>query len=298
MELNEYRALFSRLHSSVREEEIVMGQKQKRRTRIKARTAALLLVAALVLILALGAAAVYRHQLEDLFLRGGEQDTTRSESAAPFGYGKGAISLQGWAGSPEYEAALEWAEFEHSYDRDGEIAREADLSQWLDGYTQYNYRVYSQEMADELERIAAKYGLRLHWGGHTSMSIEELEEIYGDFLTVTKYAGVYFEDGTIQVGGCTDDGISFQLRRFMKGTMDTVLREHTDIEEYEQWTYTTACGVTVLMGIGPDEALIFADNAESFVSVWLGVIEGNKSGEPVTREVLEKLADGIDFSLL
>ena len=99
MELNEYRALFSRLHSSVREEEIVMGQKQMRRTKIRTRTAALLLAAALVLILALGAAAVYRHQLEDLFMRGGEQDTTRSESADPFGYGKVAISCRAGRGA-------------------------------------------------------------------------------------------------------------------------------------------------------------------------------------------------------
>lgn len=289
----EYREMFSRLHTSIREEEIPSWQRRRKRP----KAVALVLAAVLVLVLAMSAAAVFRHQLEDLFMRGGDPEKTRSLTADPFGYGKGAISQQGFAGSPEYEAAREWAEFEHSYDRDGEIAREADLSQWMDQYNQYNYRVYSQEMADKLEGIAAKYGLRLHWGGHTSMSIEELEEIYGDFLTVTKYGGVYYEDGTIQVGGCTDDGISFQLRRCMKGTMDTVLREHADVNEYEQWTYTTACGVTVLMGLG-EEALIFADNPQSFVSVWFHVVESNKSGEPITRERLQELADSIDFSIL
>ena len=103
--------------------------------------------------------------------------------------------------------------------------------------------------------------------------------------------------GHIQAGGCTDDGISFQLRRCMKGTMDTVLRQRTDLEDYEQWTYTTACGVTVLMALG-EEALIFADNPQSFVSVWFHVIESNKSGKPITRERLQELADSIDFSIL
>lgn len=293
MDINDYRDVFSRLHTAVREEEIASGQRQKRRP----KAAALILAAVLLLALAMGAAAVYRHQLEDLFMRSEEPDMTESLSADPFAYGKGAISVQGFSGSPEYEASREWAEFQHGYDRDGEIGKTADMSQWLEKYNKYSYNVYSQEMADELERIAAKYGLKLHWGDVTSMSIEELEERVGDFLTVTKYGGVYYEDGTIQVGGCTDDGISFQLRRCMKGTMDTVLRQRTDLEDYEQWTYTTACGVTVLMALG-EEALIFADNPQSFVSVWFHVIESNKSGEPITRERLQKLADSIDFSLL
>ena len=289
----EYREMFSRLHTSIDEEAIIMNQKRQRKPRI----AALVLAAVLVLALAVGAAAVYRHQLEDLFMRSEEPDNSESLSADPFAYGKGAISVQGFSGSPEYEASREWAEFQHGYDRDGAIAKTADMSQWLEKYNKYSYNVYSQEMADELERIAVKHKLKLHWGDVTSLSIEELEERVGDFLTVTKYGGVYYEDGTIQAGGCTDDGISFQLRRCMKGTMDTVLRQRTDLEDYEQWTYTTACGVTVLMALG-EEALIFADNPQSFVSVWFHVIESNKSGKPITRERLQELADSIDFSIL
>ena len=64
----EYREMFSRLHTSIDEEAIIMNQKRQRKPRI----AALVLAAVLVLALAAGAAAVYQHQLQDLLLSGRE----------------------------------------------------------------------------------------------------------------------------------------------------------------------------------------------------------------------------------
>ena len=61
----EYREMFSRLHTSIDEEAIIMGQKRQRKPRI----AALVLAAVLALALAVGTAAVYQHQLQDPQLR-------------------------------------------------------------------------------------------------------------------------------------------------------------------------------------------------------------------------------------
>ena len=65
MEKNEYREMFSKLRTSINEEELFMHQKKSRKPRI----AALVLAAALTLALAVGAYAVYRSRVQDLVLR-------------------------------------------------------------------------------------------------------------------------------------------------------------------------------------------------------------------------------------
>ena len=125
----EYREMFSRLHTSIDEEAIIMNQKRQRKPRI----AALVLAAVLVLALAAGAAAVWQHRFQDLIVLGTRTpspDTTPQivdpEDPRP-AYedlhlrGWSSLSLQGFAGSPEFEAAKEWAEFLDGYDRDREI---------------------------------------------------------------------------------------------------------------------------------------------------------------------------------
>ena len=311
---NEYRDMFSKLHTSINEEDIIMHQKRNR----KPRVAALLLAAALVLALAVGAAAIYRGRLQDLVLHGAEApapepvndapvETPQSQTYDPLQSDFEMISLQGYAGSPEYQAALAWAEFQHSYDRDGaELGKVGNKPTGFEEKYSYNgYHVYTQAMADKIDEIAAQYGLVLHTGGMQAATVAELESRFGDFLSAYHYGGYYYADGTFQ-SDCEQGGISFQLRRCMKGTLDTVLLNITDVEQYEQWEYETACGVSVLMALGPDKALILADLEQSFVAV--NVLAGAQtpaidtendfSPGPMTAERLQALADSINFSIL
>jgi hypothetical protein len=207
------------------------------------------------------------------------------------------ISLQGYAGSPEYQAALAWAEFQHSYDRDGvELKKVGNNPTGFEEKYSYNgYGVYTQEMADKIDEISAQYGLTLHTGGMQWATVKELEARYGDFLSTDDYGGYCYADGTFQ-SDCEYDGVDFQIRRCMKGTLDTVLLNITDVERYEQWEYETACGETVLLALGPDKALILADLEHSFVAV--NVLGGTQFPEPITNERLQALADSIDFSIL
>jgi hypothetical protein len=318
MEKNEYRDMFSKLHTSINEEDIIMHQNRNR----KPRVAALLLAAALVMALAVGAAAIYRNSLRDLVLRSEETptpeiqnterdaepvETPQSQSYDPLPGDRDMISLQGYAGSPEYQAALAWAEFQHGYDRDGtELKRVGNKpTDFEEKYSYNGYHVYTQAMADKIDEISAQYGLALHTGGMQAATVAELEARFGDFLSTYNYGGYYYADGTFQ-SDCEQGGISFQLRRCMKGTLDTVLLNITDAEQYEQWEYETASGVTVLLALGPDKALILADLDESFVAV--NVLGGTAAPEPgtedefapspMTAERLQALADSIDFSIL
>lgn len=305
----EYREMFSRLHTSIDEEAIIMDPKRQGKPRI----AALVLAAVLVLALAVGAAAVWQHRFQDLIVLG---TRTPSPDATPqivdpedprpaqediHLHGFSSLSLQGFAGSPEFEAAKEWAEFLDGYDRDREIWNSVNEdgrtpAEFMQEYTANQYNVYSQEMADELHRIAEKYGLALHTGGSVSMTIPELEERVGDFLPVTEMGGNYNADGTCSAVCRTDNGEQYVLYRSMKGVLDTWTIPVRDAESFEQWTYQTACGVTVLICLSEETGWIVADLEKSFVTV--RVLLDSQYPDPITGEQLQTIADGIDFSLL
>ena len=307
----EYREMFSRLHTSIHEE-VIMDQKRQR----KPKAAALILAAVLVLALAAGAAAVWQHRLQDLIVLG---TRTPSPDATPISVdpedprparedihlkGWSSLSLQGFAGSPEFEAAKEWAEFLDGYDRDGEIWNSVNENgrtpaAFMQEYTANWYSVYAQEMADELHRIAEKYGLELHTGGAVSVTIPELEERIGDFLflPITKYGGTYLADGTCSAVCSSDDGEQdYVFYRSMKGVLDTSTISVRDAESFAQWTYRAACGVTVLICLSEETGWIVADLEKSFVTV--RVLLDSQYPDPITGEQLQAIADSIDFSVL
>ena len=315
MEKNEYKKMLSKLHTSINEEDIIMQEKRNGKTRV----AAVLLAAVLVLTLAVGAAAIYRSRLQDLVLHStattapetGPDDpveTPQSQVYDPLEGEKDMISLQGYAGSPEYRAALEWAEFLHGYDRDGtELQKVGNKPTGFEEKYSFNgYLVYTQAMADRLDEIAARYALALHTGGLHDATVAALEARFGDFLETDRHGGYYYEDGTFQCDCETEDNVLFQIRRCMKGTLDTVLLNVTDAEKYTQWEYETACGESVLLALGAEKALILADLDESFVVV--NILSGTAAPEPdgeddpapgpMTAERLQAIADGIDFSVL
>jgi len=70
------------------------------------------------------------------------------------------ISLGGIAQSPEYQACSEWRTFQENYDTDGTIC--AEIGNGFAGLAEeYElvYDCYTQEMADEVDRLCEKYGL-------------------------------------------------------------------------------------------------------------------------------------------
>ena len=310
------------------------GRSPERIGRMKIKRIVTFALAA-VLILALGVTgyAVYRGRVQDLVMKSGEEDIvlvddgtdivlTDEDSdivlvgeaeeqpaaepqAAPYDPLPGntdMISLQGFAGSPEYQAAMAWAEFQHNYDRDGSVYASVGNgpTPWDEKYNYNGYGIYSQEMADALEGIAAEYGLTLH-SGRTTATIDELHKRFGKFSMAEKWSGYFFDDGTFQ-SDCDYDGINYQIRRCMKGVLDTVSLNVFDAEQYKQWEYQTACGETVLLALGPSKALILAESDQSFTVV--NVLAGSEDSilygadGRITAAELEELADSFDFSVL
>ena len=213
------------------------------------------------------------------------------------------ISLQGYADSPEFQATGEWLEFEDGYDRDFSIVTAFDEELKRTGVDPFEekygaYLIYSQEMADKVDEITAKYNLQLH-KNLSDCDTDIVREKFGNVFSEEVFgAGYMYDDGTFQLD-CTYKNIEFQIRRCMRGYFDTVYLNVGNIDNYEQWTYVTKDGYTVYLGIRSDgHAVISIDLEDSFVSMSIMPWDSDLNQVIHTREELEDLVDQIDFSLL
>ena len=225
---------------------------------------------------------------------------------------KDFVSLSGWADTPESRALAEWEAFLESYDRDGSIL--AGIGNEPTGFEdRYGfYLVYTQEMADKLEEIVAKYDLKLHrW--MEDVLPETWPIAVGDFFqeNVTPYSGYLYENGTFRFDGDAELGagelkgygtIQYQFSRSVKGTFDDVTLNIGDLSDFEEWGYQTEDGTSVTLGLGArNRSLILADLGDSFVLV--NVLTGREgddtfSSGAIGRAELEALADSFVYSAL
>ena len=214
---------------------------------------------------------------------------------------KTLISLSGYMDSLESQALAEWREFLVQYDADHKIADALGNDTFVveDREDWGLYTVYSYEMGEKLDEIVKKYGLKLH----TEINVIDPEELMYrvggrfidcDFLTWAYiYEDGYFHvegDVALEEWGTTD----FQFSRSVKGTLNEVVFNLGQVEEYTDWQYITSCGEPVLLAIGPEVSLIFADFDECFIAVNVRI--GSENGG--TKEHLQELADRIDFRIL
>ena len=253
----------------------------------------LIVAACLALLLALTAAAYATNLfgLRDLLLPLiGESSQSVSD---------GRISLTGYQGSPEWKALAEWQAFVSEYDPDGTIYQNTN-GQLDSSLARYScYTVYSREMADKMDEIAAKYGLKLHTTSYDLQEHPELLELLGNFLgDKGGYYTYMYEDGTFQVDGTIDfediGAWDFRLLRSVRGTFHDAMLYIGDVSEYQEISYETACGVTVTLALSKSQALILADLEDSFVTVYIPY--GSNSG--IKQSHLEILADSINFAAL
>lgn len=290
-----YKDTFAQVRSSVVINEEILTMKPKRNT---LRTVAIL-AAVLCLLLACGITAVATNLfgLRDLIIApeavvGPEEDQRTVE----------LISMQGYADSPEAQAVAEWQEFYNNY----VPTLNLDNSIFAPGTAYSNYGVYDQTMADKLDEIIAKYDLKLYDHMTDLMTNSDLNDAMGGtFLSgdCTFSWGYCFDDGTLQFEGdcAVDSGIlDFQFRRSQKGTFSDLALNIGHASDYAQWQYTTQSGVTVMLALGNQKSLIFADLPECFVCV--NVLAGTEGGLLyddlcISKADLELLADCFDWTL-
>lgn len=311
------REFYQETFSQVRGAGEIRWEDYEMRRREKSLKWLVTLAASVALLAALSALAVAANffGLRDALLpeKGSVNVTDERGVVVPGEYEyKDFVSLSGWGDAPESKALAEWRAFLDGYDQDGAII--ARIGNEPTGFEERygNYLVYTQEMADRLEEIIAKYDLKLHqW-----MEVV-LPEIWpaavGSFFkeNVAPYSGYIYENGTFRFDGAAELGagelkgygpIEYQFSRSVKGTFDDVALNIGDLGDFEEWGYRAADGMSVTLGLGErNRSLILADLGDSFVLV--NVLAGRQgddvfSSGPIGREELEELADSFFYSAL
>lgn len=307
------RTFYQETFSQVRGSRDVRWEDYQMRKRGKAMKRLAVLAAATALMAALSGLAVAANffGLRDLLLPEQHSVNVVDEDgiAVPDAYEyRDFISLSGYQDRPESKALAEWQNFLESYDQDGAIVGEIGNAPtgFEDRYGLY--LVYTQEMADMLDKIVEKYGLRLH----TDMEVV-LPDVWplavgGAFLKGNNaaWSGYIYENGTFRYDGEAElDGygkIEYQFSRSVQGTFDDVALNIGDLTDFQEWGYETADGTSVTLGLGAqNRSLIAADLGDIFILVNVLTGEGGDdtfSSGPIGRAELEALADCFDFSVL
>ena len=222
---------------------------------------------------------------------------------------KNEMVLSGYTNSPEYMAAAEWKVFLDSYDTDGSILAQVDPEGPADihldeKYTHYN--VYTKDMADKLDQIAAKYGLMLYGNFVPEIPASIAEKLivndtdeFSDIAFNSLQGGYMFDDGTFSFDGIFDASagrlsVNYQFRRSVKGVFDPIFLNIGDIETYQEQTLVTASGVHFIAALSEQQAVLIAEFKDCFVCI--NVIGGTEIG--LTFDDLKDLVNTFDFSVI
>ena len=224
------------------------------------------------------------------------------------------ICMQGFKGSPEYEAAKEWQDFVDSYDPDGSIRRAYGVTS--DGMA--NSIGSTPAMETKMVEILEKYGL-------TYLDGLEFYPIDKEFFSAAG-TGAFFErrgngyENNIGTPGVYSDStfmfdadakftskdapwmytIRYQFRRSMKGSFSSVYLNIKSADDYDVWSYTTKNGVKLTLAQSNDKSLVIADLEKSFVVI--NIISPSSMGDIVLgeqhmgHETLEAFAELFDFT--
>ena len=270
----------------------------------------LLLAAALGLIVAFGSVA---YATGWFGLRSAVMYHDNGDPDQPYG-NTDVMSLQGLAGSPEFEANARWQAFYDSYDPDGAILASIGNSDTGLEPRYDAYPCYTREMADTLDAIAEESGLEL-LSGLTLYGAAELPDWMRNTLPQSCgafdhciYDGYSFDNGSFKTEGAFffcdarwpyETNYQFVCNR--KGYLSVSYLAIGDADDYTQWAYETASGVTVTLALGPDKALIIADLPDAYLvvnvlDVRVGDVQQGEAALPA--EILEAMADAFRFDQL
>lgn len=267
-----------------------------RRKPMRKMSRMLLIAAVLVAALAVAAFAVYQATMADRVVENAPvTENVYGEALYDYsavGYNTAAEGASPMESIPEY---LAYAELK-AYDQENKTHDARELLPYEDPHRAcYGYGY--QPMADKIDEIAAKYGLRI-WQQHV---LAEDEKVLCGLLGIESFgvvdddrcnARVYDDGGFCLSGYALEErmDVGLNLNRAVKGTLSTFVLMGYDPADYTYESYTTASGVTVDLAFHEKDAMIFADMETCYVSaeVW----------ELQSMEELRSVADSIDFAVL
>ena len=225
----------------------------------------------------------------------------------------------GYRESPEYKAAAEWFSFQLKYQEEmsaASVAAGGGAWDWCDeeGATALLgtdvYLASDVTMAEKLLEIRDRYGLKLH-------RFLVFPPTEAEFYRLTGTAPFFLGEGWVSPGYVFEDGAHksegsllldgqeciWSLSRYVPGTIPAYLSLIRDEADFEEWSYTTSLGATVVIDLSREgqNLSLNSENEALYRSVLI-----HYTGEdaflnlscliPGGREEAEKLAEAFDFA--
>lgn len=231
-------------------------------------------------------------------------------------FGKDVISLHGYIDSPEYQAVLEWMEFENSYDPDKTLLRQADANHYMPPPDYEDYTCYTEEMCGKLDEICQKYGLMLagpiYFPEEPAQTLEAVDissvENEGSCWKLLLNEGRYYRSGSFYLGGTFQnrlaeevdwDAMSFQYFAAKKNVFFTSFLTTDNLDSFDVWEYTAWDGTQLLLAQNWERGLIYADTEDVFISVvlYFSHEDATQPGSPDDRASMERIADTFRYAI-
>ena len=292
---------------SIRDKYILEAHSQAVATKKRIPSKRLFLIAAIIaLMLLLVGCVAYILGLKDMYLGEYTYDAGFEETGV-----SNTISLQGFVGTPNYQAAKEWQDYLSTCD-----PSDSDVIPGYESPMEYMaYQCYTPEMEAKIDEICDTYGLQLL--GPTYLADEPMRmftdlginNIIADgTVALVDFDGgaYYYKDGTFQLPGVTQliwEGnpwphpVRYTYRCVMKSAFDGVALNVGDVTKYDEWPYCVKDGTEVLLALSEEKALIIADMPTHFVTV--NILKPNDGApNPMDRKALEAIADTFRFDYM
>lgn len=270
---------------------------KKNAQRVRSIRRPMLIAAVLGLaLLMVGCAVVYVLSLQGLIV---SERTPTTQNAEGMG-NISLISLQ----NINQPALTEWLDYLESYDVDGSlmVANDNNESGIPEPYYLV-YNCYTWDMVEKLDEIAERYNLQLlsqdvnlqayaHNVLYDALSFESVVKENVD-IGVENLDSSFYPEGTFSVSMLIKlpneaEEILVNLRYSKKDYFDPVVGSVGDIDRYEQWHYTQADGIDLLLAVDDKTARIYADLPDAFVSIHT---------DTLSKDSLEQLAEVFNFTI-
>ena len=289
---------------SIRDKYILEAHSQTAAHKKRISSKRLVLIAAIIaLMLLLVGCVAYILGLKDVYVGEYTYDAGFGETGV-----SNSISLQGFVGTPNYQAAKEWNDYLSICD-----PGDPDVIPGYESSREYMaYLCYTPDMEAKIDEICDKYALQVLGPTYltdnpmrmfTDLGINNIIAD-GTVALVDFHGGAYYyRDGTFQLPGITTltwEGnpwpypVTYDYRCVMKTAFDGVCLNVGDLNQYDEWTYTVKDGTEVLLALSEEKALIIADLPTHFVTV--NILKPNDGLQAsMDRSALEAIADTFRF---
>ena len=281
----------------------------------------LLIAAAIALLLVLAGCVAVFLGLQSRVI--GEVSYTKyaddqGEPIAPTEIVQNVISLYGYQGSSSYKAAQEWYSFLENYDPGDEAFSNENTLNIPDNYY-FTYQCVTWDMVDMVDEIARKYNLKTM--GTLAVAQNWDTELFFEAIGIdglcrsgaqanVKYgSGYFYPEGAFRMSA--DIALIGEEALWTDWVYTSVLYTRKDLfdpkfttinpSEYEEWTYSTPDGTEVLIAMGPNDALLFAEQEDAYITVTMATnipaLDLRPEEDHTTKEALQQLADVYDFTI-